>query len=400
MNIICLSTQDFDEPIWTNKQHIMSRLSKEHNVIYVDINPLPYEELFVRKPWDIKSKIDRIKNWVQKREHNLWVCTNFMFGFFNNFRKLEAFDRYFERKMHERILAVKKFVREQNFRDLIVWVYWPPYEKFLDEFDRAFVVYDCVDEYTAFPDYQKGEKYRFMKKAEENLLKKAHLVVASSPKLYEEKKKLNRNTYLVPNVGDAGHFSKARDPQTRIPDDISKIKHPIIGFVGAVSGYKVNLPLLEAIAQAKPEWSLVLIGPAGSADPGTDLSRLKKLKNVHLLGLRKYETLPDYIKAFDVCTIPYNINAYTENCFPIKFFEFMATGKPVVVTNLPALEPFSGIVKYAHNDREFIKYIEEVLEKDSPEAKEARIKIAGENSWNKRINGIMELIKSHHAPSR
>ncbi|MFC1559873.1 glycosyltransferase [Candidatus Margulisiibacteriota bacterium] len=380
MNIVCLSTQNWDDPMWTNKQHIMSRLSREHRVIYVDKGVLGLRYFIYKKDDEsgFRLTLKYLFNAFEERNKNLTILTE----------KITPPNPYWLKMQ-----LLKRYLKKKKINDAILWIYQPEYEKYIGTLDEKLVVYDCVDEYSAFPAYSSPHKKKNIIETEKRLLKKADLVITSAPDLYERKKKFNKNTHLVHNVGNTELFMKAMDKDLEIPDDIKNIKKPVIGFVGAVDRYKVDFELLQKMAEKHPEWSIVLIGPSGSADFSTKTSSLKKIKNIHFLGTKDYTTLPNYIKAFDVCTIPYNINEYTKSCFPIKFFEFCASGKPVVITALPALKDYSSIVKYARSNEAFIRSVEDVLKKDPRESKEKRLKIAKENSWDSRINRIMDLIQ-------
>ena len=166
----------------------------------------------------------------------------------------------------------------------MLWIYQPEYERYIGKLGAKLVVYDCVDEYSTFPIYNKPGKKEKIIETEKSLLKKADLVITSAPNLYENKKRYNKNTYLVHNVGNAEHFMKALDKNLEAPEDIASIKKPIIGFVGALDRYKVDFELLQLLAEKHSEWSIVLIGPAGKVDFSTKTSSLKKFANIHILG--------------------------------------------------------------------------------------------------------------------
>jgi len=224
------------------------------------------------------------------------------------------------------------------------------------------------------------------------LLKKADCVITSSPKLFEEKSEYNKNTFFVPNAGDYQDFSKAMREDIHIPKDISSIPRPVIGFVGAIDRYKLDFQLVTYLAERNPNWSIVLIGPVGQAENQTDVRVFKEKQNIYLLGQKDYKVLPNYIKAFDVCIIPYLNSEYTAGCFPLKFFEFMATGKPIVISGLPALEEYDGLVKIAHSKEEFSRLVQMVLKSDSEKNKQRRMKIAKKNTWDEKVKTITKII--------
>jgi glycosyltransferase involved in cell wall biosynthesis len=220
------------------------------------------------------------------------------------------------------------------------------------------------------------------------------LVFCTAPSLYERKRALNpEGTHYVHNVGDADHFKRALDPSTVVPREVAALPKPVIGFVGAVSNYKLNIDWLLELARQRPNYHLCLIGPIGVSDPSTNVSALKALPNVHVLGTRDYAVLPEYMKGFDVAVIPYRLNEYTDSVFPIKFFEYLATGKPVVVSRLPALEGFLDAVRVADDAQSFITKCDEALTNRSAGAEE-RVALAEANSWSSRVSELLNLIEN------
>jgi glycosyltransferase involved in cell wall biosynthesis len=134
-----------------------------------------------------------------------------------------------------------------------------------------------------------------------------------------------------------------------------------IGFVGAISGYKVDFPLLRLMAERHPEWSIVLIGKVGEGDPWTDVGSLADLPNLHFMGPRAYRDLPAYLKGFDVAILPSMLNEYTRGMFPMKFFEYLAAGCPVVATRLHALQAYDNVAYLAVDPADFIVGVEQAL---------------------------------------
>jgi glycosyltransferase involved in cell wall biosynthesis len=174
------------------------------------------------------------------------------------------------------------------------------------------------------------------------------------------------NTYYYPNVVDYSHFANRCFVDASLPVDVVERCHaPRVGFVGAISSYKVDFELLRQLAEANPWWSFVLIGSVGEGDPCTESSLLKGLDNLHLLGSRSYDDLPAYMASFDVALIPAPINSYTRSMFPMKFFEYLAAGVPVVATPLPALVEFSEFHLQASTPEQFSAAIASIVEGQS-----------------------------------
>lgn len=385
MDIILFSTQPWDDSHWTNKQHIATRLARQHRVLYV------FEDSTLIGA--VKSFLNKKKNlslyWPSFRHvnPNLWV--------FNPMALMPSrFSGYIFNLIRKRnLFQIKRIISQLKFKDPILWIYEPTASFYIDKISHAIVCYDCVDEYATI--YNAGN-YRHLNRIklnEEYLLKNADVVITSSRPLYEKKKIYNQNTHYIPNVADIRLFSKVLEPETKIAGEIEKISHPIIGYHGALSNYKLDLDLIISLAQNNPQWSLILIGEIIELNK-KELERLKGIGNIYVLGRRNYYQLPSYIKAFDVCIIPYQLNDYTRYCFPIKFHEYMATGKPIVTTALPALEEYRNIIWYAEDAKQFEEYIKKSLELDDIEKRKKRINVALMNTWEKRVDKIIKLIQS------
>lgn len=389
--IVCLSSQRWDDGMWTNKQHIMSRLAREHRVIYVEygLRPLPLFA-FERARQLGKNDAGVIENFTSSivhRQDNLYLfdcLTPLPAGLF----PLGTWPR--DKALYDiKAAMVARYLRKEGIDDAIVWVYHPGYGDAVDRIPKSMLVYDCVDNYPSFPAYRDNPDWIVEREA--RLCRKADLVTCTAPALLEQKRDFNPdNTFLVHNVGDFEHFSKARAAATPVAPELASFDRPVVGFVGAVSDYKLNAEWLIELADERPDLEVVVIGPIGDESP--DLEALRARRNIHLLGHRPYQELPTYLKGFDVAVIPYRINEHTESVFPIKFFEFLATGTPVVISNLPALQDYRGDVEVASSAAEFVDACDRALSDQSESSRAERIALAESNSWSSRIARILELI--------
>ena len=249
-------------------------------------------------------------------------------------------------------------------------------------------VYHCVDEIKAQP----GMPAALLEDMEERLSRQTDVIFATSPQLAESRRTWNANTHYLPNVADYEHFSTALTPQAEVPQDLLSIPSPRLGFIGAISGYKLDFRLIRRIAESRPKWSVVLIGQVGEGDPSTDSSLLNGLPNLHLMGPRPYRELPGYLKGLDVAMLPNNINDYTDAMFPMKFFEYLAAGCPVVSANLRAIREFSEAVTIADSPDDFIAAIERVLSGDVSSL-EDRLNLARKYTYEKRTQRMLKLVE-------
>lgn len=393
MDIVLFSTQYFDDPTWTNKQHIAARLAAMgHRVIYVDpaspISPYKYSlpghlaralrgflsgNKFLTFTWAARKNLRVVtppflvpRRFGFVRRINHWITTHWVL-----------------QRLH-------RLTRQLGFRRVILWIYRPEAVYFIGRLNERFVIYDCVDDYVDYPIYHFDEDNERIRRDEIDLLARADLVTTSSKPLFDRKSKSNPNTHYVPNVADAVHFARAGEGKVHIPPDIRNLPKPRVGFAGAVENYKLDTGLLSYVSDIRPDWQIVLIGPAESGNP--ELSALTTKPNVCLLGPRPYEELPNYLAAMDVLVIPYRLNEYTKDCFPIKFFEYLATGKPVICTELPALAGYRETVTLVSDPAGFVAAVEEALAGKQDDTRQSRISLAFDNTWEKRIGKLLNLI--------
>ena len=375
------STADWHNPFWTNKQHVALELSRlGHKVLYID-------SLGLRTPSINKSDISRLFRRLLKGlglpksiNENLWVWSPIVIPF-QRYRIVRLFNKL--------LLSIvsKIFTFMLGFKKPMIWTYNPMTLEIFSVTPAVDVVYHCVDEIKAQP----GMPVKEMEIAEERLLKRANYVFVTSEKLYRTRKRVNNNTFLFTNVADYDHFSKARMETTVIPEDVSDIKKPIIGFVGAISSYKVDFELLSFVAKSRPEWSIVLIGKIGEGDPETDVSILE-LDNIHMLGPRSYKELPGYIKSFDVAMIPVVLSDYTHAMFPMKFFEYLSAGVRIVSTNIDSLQCYSDHVLLSGSYNEFVDNIEKILSEANDVALNERLALAKKNTYRTRTAKMLSVI--------
>jgi glycosyltransferase involved in cell wall biosynthesis len=382
-DIVLLSTADWDNPFWTNKQHVAVELARRgHRVLYVDSLGLRRPSI---SPQDAGRVLRRLLKGVraprQVRER-LWVWSPVAVPL----QRLAAV-RWLNRLVLR--AGLRFWCRLLGIRRELLWTYNPMTTALFPVGDFDTIVYHCVDEISAQP----GMPAAAIDAAESALLTQADVCFVTARHLLETRRHRNPNTHYFPNVADFEHFSAARDPATAVPTDLAELPRPRIGFVGAISGYKLDLQLIRTIAVSHPEWSIVLIGKVGEGDPWTDVSLLRGPANLHLLGPRPYAALPGYLKGFDAAMLPAALNDYTRGMFPMKFFEYLAAGCPVVSTALPALDAYCGVARLAASHDEFIDALEMSICGDGASLTH-RIDTAREHTYERRTARMMQLLET------
>jgi glycosyltransferase involved in cell wall biosynthesis len=255
------------------------------------------------------------------------------------------------------------------------------------------VIYEYIDEISEKISGQKIPK--FVLDRHERLLKDENnvIVIATATKLYNDVAKYRKmNFKLVTNGVVYEHF---RDIKNVIPEEMKSIVSqgkPIIGYYGALATW-FDYKLIRGMAELRKDWNIVLIG--WDYDGSLAKSGLNRLKNVHVLKPVDYHRLPLYAQWFDVCTIPFLINEVTESTSPVKLFEYMALGKPIVTTPMPECKKYKSVIIAKNESKDFVKKIEEgIKDEDNKEYMKMLDKEALENTWEGKAMHIKSLINS------
>jgi glycosyltransferase involved in cell wall biosynthesis len=231
-------------------------------------------------------------------------------------------------------------------------------------------------------------------KAHQEMIDNAHICITTATKIYEESKKLRSNVLLAPNAVDYDHFKEGKNRrQFEIPNDLKialDAGKPLILYYGALAKW-VDYNLIRYAAQTKREFLFVLIGP--DHDGTFAKSGIQHEENVLWLRPKSYEELPRYLAYADVCMIPFEINNITLATSPIKLFEYMAAGKPVITTDLPECRKYPPVL-IAQDRQEFVTKLDQGLKlRHNQEYLEAVDSIARENSWEARVQQIIVALE-------
>ena len=336
-DFIVLATADWDHPLWTNKQHTALSLAEAgHRVLYV-------ESLGIRPPrvgsadrTRIVRRLRRLLQLPRQRRERLWVWSPPVLPGGHSGTAL---------KLNRLLLqgGLELACRWLGFSNPILWTYNPLTTLYLDPESFAGSVYHCVDRIQDQP----GMPVARIEANEQALSRAVDVVFATSPQLQISHKHWNHHTLLFGNVADHSHFSRARlgddNGPLLCPERLQALPRPRLLFMGAIDAYKLDLVLLLQLAQRHHEWTFVLIGPVGECDPSTDVAALKACPNVELVGSVAYGELPGWLAHADLALLPLQVNGYTRHMFPMKFFEYLSSGLPVVATAIPALDAHGDV---------------------------------------------------------
>jgi len=371
-SILSFSLDDWTA-VWRSRHHVMSQLAKHNRVLYV--SPPFYVRDVLRdlgsatgRPSGIVKVGDNLHSYVPPR----WLPDSYRYP---------ALDRLIK---NWRYRHIRRAMTRLGMSRPILYVWHPAFVDVVGKFDESLVVYHVYDEYASFE--TEPEKRDLLLAQERQLLAKADIVFTVSEELTARRQPFNANTHTVQNAVDFGLFSKAREAATRIPDDLLAIRGPVIGCVMTQTPF-MELALLHEVFRRRPDWSFVFLGAekAPSETASAPLNALQALPNVHFIGRRNRIDIPRYLKGFDVCAIPYILNDVTVVGSPLKLYEYMAAGKPIVCTPLPLLQHLDDVIAFATDADEWIRAIESALQDDGVKRIAQRQALAAENTWEQRV---------------
>lgn len=275
--------------------------------------------------------------------------------------------------------SIRRAIAKLGFERILSW-FLVPHPGFLaGQLGESMSVFYCIDDYSTLP----GVNAAQVKAMDETLSRRVDLIYACSPSLVEAKQTLNRHVIFSPHGVDAEMFGAAADRSGPLPEKARGLKRPVVGFFGVLDT-RFDVKLIEFLAGRRPDWTFLLVGRAA-----VDTAALAALPNVVMPGAVKYETLPDWARAFDICIMPYYQDAFSKAANPLKLREYLATGRAVVSVPTPEVQRFAADVAVAHNYEEFLARLDSELAADSPEKQLRRRAAVASMSWDARAEEVM-----------
>lgn len=359
-DVVCLSHLRWDF-VYQRPQHLLTRFARYSRLFFIE------EPLFEsgNEAWlDVSERENQVKVVIPHLPHGL------------NPEQMEESQR--------RLL--NKFFAEHKLERYLFWYYTPMSLAFTDHFSPVLTIYDCMDELSAFKFAPQQ-----LKELEQRLFKKADLVFTGGQSLYESKQKQHPQIFPFPSSIDKAHFAQARQALPQ-PEDQKPIQEPRIGFFGVIDE-RMDIELLGAIADTKPDWQFVMVGPVVKIDPAD----LPQRPNIHYLGGKSYQQLPAYLSGWSVAMLPFAINESTRFISPTKTPEYLAAGKPVVSTPIrDVIRPYGekGMVHIAGKPEEFILAIEKALEQQNDQQWKSKVEAFLSNlSWEQTWYNMVQLMQ-------
>lgn len=337
---------------------------------------------------DVSRLKKRLLNWfgssrgIRQKKENLFIYSPLIIPF--PYSKLAAaLNRYIM------LRTLRNWMKRVNFTDPIIWTFLPTRVSLdlIKGIKNRLSIYYCI---ANFDELVKDRNA--LKTAEKNLLERVDLVFAQGAFLKKRCLRFNRDVSVFPFGVRREIFEPFRNkPMEKAPEGIESIQGKKIGYIGGIHKH-ISFDLLEYLARRKPEWSIILVGP-----DQVSYSRKAKPDNIVMLGMKEHRRLPEYIKSFDVCLIPYRISKYTDTVYPTKLNEYLLMKKPVVSTALSEVMEFNrihgNVVRIAGSKEEFLEHVERSLDDTDAEEVSKREKVALRNTWARRIEDMSAIIE-------
>ncbi|MDP3392873.1 glycosyltransferase [Sediminibacterium sp.] len=391
-DIIIVGQQPWDVEIGSNCKNIALEFSKHNRVLYV--NSALDRVSLIKGSTD--PKIVKRNNIIKHKESGLVQINPSMWNLYPdtiiesiNWIKIHTVFKYLNRINNERFAkSILNAIQTLGFSDYILFNDNDMFRSFhLKELLKPKLTVYYSRDYMLAVDYWK----RHGEKLEPKLIADSDICVANSTYLADYCREYNPHSYYVGQGCELDLFMKYTS--TELPIDVQQIKGLKIGYVGALSGLRLDIELLVEIAKAKPNWSILLVGPE---DEMFLKSQLHELSNVYFLGSKSPSLLPEYIHSFDICLNPQVVSQVTIGNYPRKIDEYLAMGKPVVATSTPFMEAvFSGHTYLAKTAREYIDLIAKAHKENTNDLENARKDFASTHTWENSVAEIYKAIQKH-----
>lgn len=380
--IVCIgSSWDYDP---TSKHQIMKILSRHNIIVWINYHGSRRPEINSADLKDTWTALRRVTHGLRRVGPSIFQLTPLVIPGAINLLLC---------RLHRLILIAQirralRAVGGGQPKPVQVWTFAPDVPYLVGAFGEECFVYYCVDEYRQFEGFDSER----IKTAEDELIDRADIVIATSEALLKSRRVRRPDAVLVRHGVDYDHFASAwRRPLTH-PADLATVPRPIFGFFGLLHHW-VDRKLIADVARRRPFYSFVLIG-----DCKVDVSELEGLNNVFLLGRRPYEDLPSYCAAFDAGMLLFVRNAMTRNVNPVKMYEYLAAGLPVVSTPLPEAQRYEGPIIIADSAKRFAEACDRALEMHDQTSRKTISRNVESETWLSKVEYLSDIVTARINP--
>ncbi len=386
-DIVFVSLETWDE-VWRRNQFLCAEFSKRHPERQI---------LFVGPPVDVSNMIrsGNFRDLAKGRQRSLPDYPNITV---TRPLKLAPTTLSSGKAINELMSRqhLRRMIRSRDLHRPVLWLNPHSALHLVDRIDTAGVVYDITDDWTRFCD-QSERARNLVIEQDAMLCRKADAVIVCSDDLRRSKEGIASSLHLIPNGVDAAHYRGVLDADRPLPAAVTGWAGPVMGYTGTIHSERVDLDLLETLACHFPHGTVALVGPVMLTQ--LERERLCRCPNVVFIGAVSYRDIPDYMRAFDVCITPHRVTPFTESLNPIKLWEYLAAGKPIVSTNVAGFRDYPEFVECAADTDSFINAVHRALSED-PAKGRLRQAVAERHSWSSRAQlaeAVMEqCVRSRH----
>jgi glycosyltransferase involved in cell wall biosynthesis len=373
---------DWEDGISNRNRHVLNTLLKDNRIgkiVAIDYVPWTWRKVIKQYIYSYLPSLSKFKNVYKTsvtsaRKYNEKLIV------------ISTVANYFNKKIFWS--DIRKVLKKLELEDYMVWSYNPLLTDYFTELNGSAYIFDAVDDWSLHPSYQ-GIK----DKLQENytvISEKSDFIFTVANEL--GRKFNTEKSFWIPNGIDLVHYTSKYNVMDK---KIADIPRPIIGYIGVILG-RLDFDIVSFLAKSNPDKSIVLAGSYKGKLKHWDkelINKLMKFKNIHLLGFIPYDKSPMYIQQFDVAIIPHKTDTYVSSTNPMKMYEYLACGRPIVASPAPGIDMFSEILQ-ADNPEDFNKQVLKALKDDSPEKIKQRQELVHEHTWTKRVDRMMEIITS------
>ena len=345
------------------------------NSISMGLPALAHKDLLPR----IKRKLGSYSKLARQTEEGITVVSPASLPFFGRIA----------RRINRRLLGaqIKRLATNRGLTKPILWIAIPTAADMIGTLDESVVVYHVSDKYDANT-MDHATDPALIRRLHEQAIDAADLIFYSGRKLFTEATRGADRSHLLEQAVEYDHWRHVNDGTTEVAAELARIPRPRLGYFGAVEPWLVDQELIKRASQERPDWHWIFIGNRSRG------LQIEELPNVHFLPPVPYQVLPSYAAGFDVCVLPWETEqSFTSYGSAIKVREYLATGKPVVISPLPEYEPMRDVLRIARTRDDFIRLIEEALHENDAAAAAMRQAAVASGTWDARAESVSALIE-------
>lgn len=381
-SIICFGGEDWWYHHPHSKNHLMRRFARAGNkVIFVNsismgLAPMKSGDVLPR----IKRKLKSYAKLARKTEEGITVVSPAVVPFFGSAAATAT---------NRRLLAaqIAGLARRGGLTRPILWIAIPTAVEVVGRLDESLIIYHVSDKYDANT-MDHATDPALIRALHERAIDAADIVLYSSRKLLAEVERGLEKSHLLEQAVDFDHWSQISKGKLAIAEPMTGIPRPRLGYFGAIEPWLIDQELIKQAARERPDWNWIFVG---NKSRGLEIERLP---NVHFLPPISYQELPTYAAGFDVCVLPWNVEVpFTSYGSAIKVREYLASGKPVVISPLPEYESMSDVLRIGRNHDEFLRLVDDALHEEGVELALGRQASVREGTWDARAEWVSGLIE-------